>query len=110
MEWSNDKEELRDWMPIVMESRQSTDSVAATRVLRGTDIDFGALTIAYLKELQLSGAVQIRLSTEVVGIHRSYDQTWRLSLSGNRSEYSVETPFVFLGAGGGALSLLQNSV
>ncbi len=109
MEWSEDVKEIQEWIPLIMNSRDSGQKVAATRVMRGTDIDFGALTIAYLKELQLSGAVEIRLSTEVVGIHRSYDQTWRLSLSGNRSEYSVETPFVFLGAGGGALSLLQKS-
>ncbi len=109
MEWSEDEEEIKEWMPLIMNARDSGQKVAATRVARGTDIDFGALTIAYLNELQLSGAVELRLSTEVISISRSNDKSWRLSLAGTKGEYFVETPFVFLGAGGGALSLLQKS-
>ena len=109
MEWSEEVEEIKEWIPLVMNGRDPGQKVAATRVSRGTDVDFGALTLAYLKELQLSGAVELRLSTQVVDINRPNGKSWRLSLVGNRSEYYVEAPFVFLGAGGGALSLLQRS-
>ena len=109
MEWSEEVEEIREWIPLIMNGRDTAQKVAATRVSRGTDIDFGTLTVEYLKELQHSGAVELRLSTEVVDINRVNGKSWRLSLVGNRNEHYVETPFVFLGAGGGALSLLQKS-
>ncbi|KGG12976.1 MULTISPECIES: malate:quinone oxidoreductase [Prochlorococcus] len=109
MEWSNDKEELRDWMPIVMGSRQPNESVAATRVHRGTDIDFGALTRAYFDLLQGIGTVETRFSTEVQDIKRVGQEPWQIFLKSDAGDCRVETNFVFLGAGGGALTLLQKS-
>ena len=51
MEWSQEVEEIREWMPLIMNGRNSSQKVAATRVKRGTDIDFGALTRTYMKLL-----------------------------------------------------------
>ncbi|AAP99464.1 MULTISPECIES: malate:quinone oxidoreductase [Prochlorococcus] len=109
MEWSADKEELSEWIPLIMNNRNPDQKVAATRVKRGTDINFGALTLAYLETLQESGAVELKLSTEVVDISRLQEETWEISLANTAGTYCVQAPFLFLGAGGGALSLLQNS-
>ncbi len=109
MEWSEDKEELKEWIPLIMNGRNCNEKVAATRMNRGTDIDFGSLTSSYLNELIQSGAVELRLSTEVVDIQKSNRDSWRLSLANKTETYCVKSPFLFLGAGGGALSLLQKS-
>ncbi len=109
MEFTQDKGELTDWMPIVMEGRHTSEKVAATRIERGTDIDFGALTRAYLDSFAKSRAVKVSFATEVVGLQKLSGKTWNISLKNDLREYSVETNFVFLGAGGGALSLLQKS-
>ncbi len=109
MEWSEDNEELKEWIPLIIDGRHCNDKVAATRMKRGTDIDFGALTSSYLNRLIRDGALEMRLSTEVVDIHKSNNNSWQLSLVNEKRTYSVQSPFLFLGAGGGALNLLQKS-
>ncbi|WP_369791938.1 malate:quinone oxidoreductase [Synechococcus sp. CC9616] len=114
MHWSEDRQQLTEWMPLVMKGRDSQQPVAATRIERGTDVDFGALTRAYLLPLQNSGALTIWYGTEVRDLKRlrRSDMTeadWRLELNGPSGRSEVQAPFVFLGAGGGALPLLQRS-
>ncbi len=114
MEWSEDPAELATWMPLVMAGRQGREPVAATRIGRGTDVDFGTLTRAYLATLQSSGAVEVLYGTTVSKLRRCRDGAmaegdWRLELRGPSGRRQVAAPFVFLGAGGGALPLLQSS-
>ncbi len=109
MQWSTDRAEICEWMPLVMEERKVKQSVAATRIARGTDIDFGALTYDLFQPLLKDGAVEINLSTEVISLQRKGHQLWNLELKGTSKSRTVQTPFVFLGAGGGALTLLQRS-
>ena len=114
MRWSEERRELEQWMPLVMEGRDPQQRVAATRIERGTDVDFGALTRAYLLPLQQSGALTVLYGSEVRDLKRlrRSDMTeadWRVILQGPSGRREVRAPFVFLGAGGGALSLLQRS-
>ena len=109
MQWSTDSAELAEWMPLVMEGRAKAESVAATCIKRGTDVDFGLLTRAYLESLQASGALELRCGCEVVHLHRLGKHQWNLDLKHTSGSCSVQTSFVFLGAGGGALPLLQRS-
>ena len=114
MEWSEDSGELAAWMPLVMAGRQGREPVAATRIGRGTDVDFGTLTRAYLAPLQASGALEVLHGTSVADLSRQRtaamnEGNWLLELRGPSGRRQVETAFVFLGAGGGALPLLQRS-
>ena len=114
MSWSEDHAELASWMPLVMEGRDSRQAVAATRIERGTDVDFGALTRAYLQSLQGSGALTVKYNTEVRDLNRMSRLNmsqggWKVTLCGASGLSKVSTPFVFLGAGGGVLPLLQRS-
>ena len=114
MEWSEDRKQLMEWMPLVMAGRDLKQPVAATRISRGTDVDFGALTRAYLLPLQRSGALTIQYGTDVRDLKRLRrpDMTegdWQVILDGPSGRRELRTPFVFLGAGGGALPLLQRS-
>ena len=114
MEWSTDPAEISDWLPLVMEGRSCDQPLAVTRVKRGLDVDFGSLTRALLAPLQSSGALQILYGTVVKGLKRERTPAmtsgdWRIQLQGPSGGREVQAPFVFLGAGGGALPLLQNS-
>jgi malate dehydrogenase (quinone) len=111
MEFSDNPADLAEWIPLVMEGRDKAEAVAATRVALGTDVNFGALTqslIGYLKSL---GGVSVHLQHEVLNLHRNGDKTWRLYVHdiAQDSNRTIDAKFVFLGAGGGALPLLQKS-
>jgi malate dehydrogenase (quinone) len=111
MEYADDKGRLMEWMPLVMEGRDAAEDVAATRDLTGTDVDFGALTRALLANLARRPDFSISYRHRVTDLRRASDGRWNLSVtdvtSGERS--TVSAGFVFLGAGGGALPLLQKS-
>ena len=109
MEWTRDKRQLEEWIPLLMRERDKEIPIAATRIKRGTDIDFGALTSSYLEYLVNKGAVKLKLSTEVTDVVRVAEKKWKLTLRSNNSDEDIYTPFVFLGAGGGALTLLKKS-
>ncbi len=111
MAFSQDRAQLAEWMPLTMEGRDPAEKVAATRMASGTDVNFGALTrgiVAYLKGL---GGVTVHLRHEVLNLHRDADSTWRLYVNDKATgqKRTTNAKFVFLGAGGGALPLLQKS-
>ncbi len=109
MEWSIDRQELKEWMPIVLEGRGHSSPIAATRIKRGTDVDFGELTNQYFAALKKSESVEIQFCTEVVDLSRDQNKFWIVELKGSAPINIVQAPFVFIGAGGRALSLLQKS-
>ena len=79
------------------------------RITRGTDIDFGNLTRSYINEIESEGSIEINFSTNVENLQQDFEGDWYLSLKGTQKNRIVRSKFVFLGAGGGALSLLQKS-
>ena len=110
MEWSEDPAQLAQWMPLVMQGRSTDQPMAATRIGRGTDVDFGNLTAAYLEPLERSGALEVRRGCEVKDLERlPAGAGWLVQLQGPAGSSELICPFVFLGAGGGALPLLQRS-
>ena len=106
--FSRDEGELASWIPLVMAGRDPQMAVAATRIERGTDVDFGALSRALFVPLQASGALDLVFGTSVSDLNRCAEG-WELQLRCPSQRRVVTTPFVFLGAGGGALPLLQRS-
>ncbi|WP_127547426.1 malate:quinone oxidoreductase [Paenibacillus amylolyticus] len=110
MEFSDDKKELAKWMPLMMKDRTSNEPVAATKIDSGTDVNFGALTrmlIKHLKEQQ----VGVHYQHSVKNMKRTSDGQWELSVK-NLKSGAVErhkAKFVFIGAGGGSLHLLQKT-
>jgi malate dehydrogenase (quinone) len=111
MEYTEDPSRLMEWMPLVMEGREPAEDVAATRDLTGTDVDFGALTRALLANLAQQPGFSISYRNRVTDLRRASDGRWNVTVSdaatGERK--TVSAGFVFLGAGGGALPLLQKS-
>lgn len=106
MEYSEDAATLAEWMPLVMQSRPEGQRIAATQVSYGTDVDFGALTRLMVADLQKQANFSLMLKQSVDRLKQQPDGRWRVRLS---SGETLLSRFVFLGAGGGALPLLQKS-
>ncbi|GJE68994.1 Malate:quinone oxidoreductase [Methylorubrum podarium] len=111
MEFSTDPEQLKKWVPLMMAGRDPKQKVAATWSPLGTDCEWGEVTRQYIAALKSRPKFDLRLSTEVESFERNGDGGWRVTSKnlkdGSRS--TVDAKFVFIGAGGGALHLLQAS-
>ena len=111
MEYSENRQQIADWVPLVMEGRAADEPVAATRIISGTDVDYGALTHRLVHHLVAQPNCSVHYKTRVTGFARADDKRWQVELqdltSGERR--AVTAKFVFIGAGGGALPLLQKS-
>lgn len=110
MEYSEDPETIRAWAPLLMDGRDPAHPMAATRHTAGTDVDFGALTHALVNAMTTRGT-QVRTHHEVTSLSRSTDGVWTVGgrdrSSGRR--FRLRSKFVFVGAGGYALKLLQKA-
>jgi malate dehydrogenase (quinone) len=111
MEYSEDPAVLQQWMPLVMEGRDPAERVAGTRMITGTDVDFGAITRKLLAHLQTLPGVNVSYLNDVTNLRRTSDGDWSVSVKDEKSGQTrtVLAKTVFLGAGGGALNLLQKS-
>ncbi|PWV49853.1 malate:quinone oxidoreductase [Chitinophaga sp. S165] len=111
MEYSDDPAVLKQWIPLVMEGRDAAEKVAATRMESGTDINFGALTRALISYLKQQNGVQVHLKHEVRDLEQEEDGRWYLKVKNLETgkKRTLHTRFVFIGAGGGSLPLLEKS-
>jgi malate dehydrogenase (quinone) len=110
MEYSEDKKEIEEWIPLVMEGRDLNDVVTATRMATGTDVDYGALTQQLLASVSGKEGFSIHYHSRVQDLRRDGD-LWSLRIRDekNGQHRDVQAKFVFVGAGGGSLPLLQKS-
>jgi len=110
IEYSEDSRVINRWTPLLMTKRRAGEPFAATRVPAGTDVDFGALTRQLFAHLQAEGA-QVRTNTEVRKLKKQSDGSWLVKYRHmlGRTPGQLKARFVFVGAGGWALKLLQRS-
>ncbi len=110
MEFSDDPDKLKEWIPLIMKDRTSNEPIAATRIESGTDVNFGELTRKLFEHLEKQ-KVEINYRHHVEDIQRTENGAWEVKvydLEGGKIEY-ITAKFVFIGAGGGSLHLLQKS-
>ncbi|MDN3016921.1 malate dehydrogenase (quinone) [Paenibacillus sp. BSR1-1] len=110
MRFSDDPEQLMEWIPLIMQDRTSNEPIAATKIDSGTDINFGALTRMLFEHLESKNVV-INHKYNVKDIKRTIDGLWELKVQ-NLDSGTVErhiAKFVFIGGGGGSLHILQKS-
>jgi malate dehydrogenase (quinone) len=108
MEYSEDRAQIADWIPLVMEGRDPAEEIAATRMAIGADVNFGALTRDMFSYLQQQAGVALHFNQEVRDLRQRTDSSWQIRLHDRATGESrdIETRFVFIGAGGGSLPLL----
>ncbi|PWK39610.1 malate dehydrogenase (quinone) [Pseudomonas sp. OV226] len=111
MQYSEDPAVIKKWVPLMMEGRDPNQKIAATWSPIGTDVNFGEITRQFVAHLQTTPKFDLKLSSEVQDITKNADGTWRVSYKNLKDGSKTETDakFVFIGAGGGALHLLQKS-
>lgn len=110
MEFSDDRREIEEWIPLVMEGRAPSEVVAATRMVTGSDVDYGALTHLLLDSLREKDGFSIDYFKRIQHLHRDNDM-WTMDVRDEKSgeHKRVKAKFVFIGAGGGSLPLLQKT-
>ncbi|MBP9794332.1 MAG: malate:quinone oxidoreductase, partial [Flavobacterium sp.] len=109
-EYTEDKALIQKWAPLVMEGRKEDTSIAATKVDLGTDVNFGALTRSMFKYLETLDGVSLHFNHEVKKLKKK-ENFWRIKVTdlATGDKKRVLTPFVFIGAGGGSLLLLEKA-
>lgn len=110
MEFSDDLEKLKEWIPLIMEGRTSNEPIAATKIDSGTDVNFGALTRMMFDHLKRQN-VEMNYKHSVKDFKRTSDGSWEVKVhnidSGKIEHHTAK--FVFIGGGGGSLPLLQKT-
>jgi malate dehydrogenase (quinone) len=111
MEYSEDPAMLTEWFPIVMRGRKKGQKVAATKMDIGTDVNFGALTRAMVEYLKKKPGVSVHFQHEVTDLDQEKDNTWTIKIHDLTADKkkTVTGKFVFIGAGGASLHLLEKS-
>jgi malate dehydrogenase (quinone) len=111
MDYSEDHKQTADWAPLIIEGRDANQPIAATRIVTGADVDYGSLTHLLVAHLAAQTGFSVHYKQRVVGLDREADGRWRVEIEDveQRKTHTVSTKFVFIGAGGGALPLLQKS-
>lgn len=111
MEFTTERSVIAQWAPLLMKERHDDGIWSATRSMLGTDVDYGALTRLLFNDLERQPGVALHLGHEVADLERLDDGRWRVEVkemkSGARRVFRAG--FVFIGAGGGALPLLEKS-
>ncbi|WP_449116904.1 malate dehydrogenase (quinone) [Pseudomonas viridiflava] len=111
MQYSEDHEQIKKWVPLMMEGRDPAQKLAVTWSPIGTDVNFGEITRQFVANLQTKSNFDLKLSSEVQDITRNDDGSWRVKYKNLKDGTETETDakFLFIGAGGAALHLLQES-
>lgn len=111
MKFSTDHQQIKQWAPLVMEGRDPNQKVAATWTPVGTDVNYGEITRQLVGSLKKSKNFSLQISSEVTDFKRNADNSWHVTIKDVKSgdEHSIDAKYVFIGAGGGALKLLQKT-
>jgi len=111
MKFSTDHKQIEQWSPLIMEGRDPQQKVAATWTPVGTDVNYGEITRQLIGSLKKNDNFKLETSSEVTDFKRNGDNSWHVTIKDakNGETRAVDAKYVFIGAGGGALKLLQES-
>lgn len=109
MEYSEDLNQLMEWIPLIIKDRESKEPIAATKIDTGTDVNFGALTRILFDHLENKN-VDIKYNHTVEKMKQIEDGSWKLKVRDHKGKaHRHDAKFVFIGGGGGSLHLLQKT-
>ncbi len=109
MEYSEDAEQIRKWAPLLIEGRLG-QPVAATYMEAGTDVNFGEVSRKLIHWLGQQDGCSIHVETRVTNLKRS-GKGWEVTIQNlaDGTTHQKKAKFIFIGAGGGSLPLLQKA-
>lgn len=109
MEFSTDRAQIGQWAPLLVEERGEVP-IAATRMTTGTDVNFGAISRKLLHWLSQQPGCGVASNHRVIDLKRvngKWEVTVKNLLNGEIRQNHAK--FIFVGAGGGSLPLLQKA-
>ncbi len=111
MLFSEDFDEISQWIPLMMKGRNSNEKIAVTRMAIGTDVNFGAITRGMIQYLETLENVTVHLGQEIQELDKQHNGTWKIKIEdlSHHKDYITTADFLFIGAGGGALTLLEKT-
>ncbi len=111
MIFSKDFEQIQEWLPLMMEGRKKKAKVAATYVEKGFDVNFGEIAEQIFRFLGKQDNVELINNSNVYNLQQTKNKRWLLTIKGQNvgKHWKIVSNYVFIGAGGGALSLLEKS-
>src|SRR6204780_1436050 len=80
MEYSEDRKKIAEWVPLVMEGRTTDEPVAATRIVTGTDVDYGAVTRHLVRHLVALPGGKVHYKSHVTHLAREQNGRWRVEV------------------------------
>lgn len=111
MQYTEDTELVKNWAPLIMDGRKKGEKVAATKMDLGTDVNFGTLTRDMFNNLKEQSNVNLHFNHEIRDLKKNKDGNWIVKVkdleTGDKRKRVAK--FVFIGAGGGSLPLLEKS-
>ncbi|OBK29874.1 malate:quinone oxidoreductase [Mycobacterium asiaticum] len=109
-EFVDEPDEFAHRLPYMANQRNFSEPVALYWAADGTDVDFGALSRQLIGYCVRSGATAL-FGHEVRKLTRRPDGSWTLTVANRRTGQKrlLNAKFVFVGAGGDALRLLQKA-
>lgn len=110
MEYTEDRDTIREWAPLILEGRDPAEPVAMTRMPNGTDVNFGALSTQLIEWLGKQDGCGYATQHRVTDLNKRNGK-WEVSVRdlATKRSFTSSAKFVFIGAGGGSLPLLQKS-
>lgn len=109
IEFTQDKEKMKEWFPLIMNDRSDDEVMAASRIDRGTEVNFGVLTKSLFSILEKEFDTPVHCNMEVLDVDPDTDLDWTVEVKNTLTKeiHQIEAKHVFIGAGGGSLLLLQ---
>lgn len=108
--FTNDQQKMREWFPLIMGNRKPDEIMAASRIERGTELNYGALTKTLFQILEEQFDTPVYCQEEVVDIDPDTAKEWTVQVKNTNTNkmQHLDARHVFIGAGGGSLLLLQH--
>lgn len=111
MAFSNDKDEIKEWLPLMMEGRSDKEEIAATFFNNGYDVNFGEIADQIFRFLGQQDHVQLLNNSNVYNLQKTDNSRWLTTIKGQHigKHWKIVSNYVFIGAGGGTLPLLDKA-
>jgi len=109
IEFTTDQNRMKEWFPLIMTERDPDEVMAASKIDRGTEVNYGALTEQLFAILEQEYNTPVHCNMHVEDVDPNEDIDWTVEVSNTKTgeRLYLDAEHVFIGAGGGSLLLLQ---
>ena len=108
IEYSENPKIVKKWIPLL---KGHSEELAATRVIYGTDVDFGKITKNIIQILTTKKDFKIHQNFKANSFSEIDGQLWKVEIEDliNKKQIEIQSKFVFIAAGGESINLLNKT-